>query len=304
MGAPKQKWTSEEEEALRRGVLKHGPGKWRTIQKDPEFSPVLSSRSNIDLKDKWRNLSFSASGLGSRDKLKVPRIKGPSSSTSPSSQTPLLVLPPNKVAEASPSADPEKSSQDVKIPNSMVIEALCEIGDPNGSDVDAICHYIEQRHEVQANFRRLLTAKLRRLIAAKKIEKIDRSYRITESYAAKVSQANKSPSPKKDPAKPLKASQNLGSFAGTSPALEAAAAAAMKVADAEAKSHLANEHMTEAERIFKLAEETESLVTLATEIYERCSRGEILTIMQVAQSNFEFQSVSGNGSGTGSTVLA
>uniref|UniRef100_A0A0E0FRY3 Uncharacterized protein n=1 Tax=Oryza nivara TaxID=4536 RepID=A0A0E0FRY3_ORYNI len=276
MGAPKQKWTSEEEEALRRGVLKHGPGKWRTIQKDPEFSPVLSSRSNIDLKDKWRNLSFSASGLGSRDKLKVPRIKGPSSSTSPSSQTPLLVLPPNKVAEASPSADPEKSSQDVKIPNSMVIEALCEIGDPNGSDVDAICHYIE----------------------------IDRSYRITESYAAKVSQANKSPSPKKDPAKPLKASQNLGSFAGTSPALEAAAAAAMKVADAEAKSHLANEHMTEAERIFKLAEETESLVTLATEIYERCSRGEILTIMQVAQSNFEFQSVSGNGSGTGSTVLA
>uniref|UniRef100_A0A0D9YDV9 MYB transcription factor n=1 Tax=Oryza glumipatula TaxID=40148 RepID=A0A0D9YDV9_9ORYZ len=304
MGAPKQKWTSEEEEALRRGVLKHGPGKWRTIQKDPEFSPVLSSRSNIDLKDKWRNLSFSASGLGSRDKLKVPRIKGPSSSTSPSSQTPLLVLPPNKVAEASPSADPEKSSQDVKIPNSMVIEALCEIGDPNGSDIDAICHYIEQRHEVQANFRRLLTAKLRRLIAAKKIEKIDRSYRITESYAAKVSQANKSPSPKKDPAKPLKASQNLGSFAGTSPALEAAAAAAMKVADAEAKSHLANEHMTEAERIFKLAEETESLVTLATEIYERCSRGEILTIMQVAQSNFEFQSVSGNGSGTGSTVLA
>lgn len=28
----------------------------------------------------------------------------------------------------------------------MVIEALCEIGDPNGSDVDAICHYIEVVH--------------------------------------------------------------------------------------------------------------------------------------------------------------
>jgi hypothetical protein len=50
MGAPKQKWTQEEEDALRRGVLKHGAGKWRTIQKDPEFSPILSSRSNIDLK--------------------------------------------------------------------------------------------------------------------------------------------------------------------------------------------------------------------------------------------------------------
>ncbi|RZR91274.1 hypothetical protein BHM03_00019369, partial [Ensete ventricosum] len=50
MGAPKQKWTSEEEEALRAGVEKHGAGKWRTIQKDPEFSRCLSTRSNIDLK--------------------------------------------------------------------------------------------------------------------------------------------------------------------------------------------------------------------------------------------------------------
>lgn len=50
MGAPKQKWTSEEEEALRAGVDKHGAGKWRTIQKDPEFSHCLATRSNIDLK--------------------------------------------------------------------------------------------------------------------------------------------------------------------------------------------------------------------------------------------------------------
>lgn len=113
MGAPKQKWTSEEEEALRRGVLKHGAGKWRTIQKDPEFSPVLSSRSNIDLKDKWRNLSFSASGLGSRDKIRVPRIKVPSSSPSPSPQ--LLLLPaPDNVAEASPPEDIEKNPEDDK----------------------------------------------------------------------------------------------------------------------------------------------------------------------------------------------
>uniref|UniRef100_A0A453F985 Uncharacterized protein n=1 Tax=Aegilops tauschii subsp. strangulata TaxID=200361 RepID=A0A453F985_AEGTS len=116
MGAPKQKWTSEEEEALRRGVLKHGAGKWRTIQKDPEFSPVLSSRSNIDLKDKWRNLSFSASGLGSRDKQRVPRPKAPSSSPSPSPQL-LLLSAPNNVAEASPPEDCEKSPQDDKTPS-------------------------------------------------------------------------------------------------------------------------------------------------------------------------------------------
>ncbi|GMQ01126.1 hypothetical protein CsSME_00047881 [Camellia sinensis var. sinensis] len=50
MGAPKQKWTPEEEAALRAGVVKHGAGKWRTILKDPEFSGVLYLRSNVDLK--------------------------------------------------------------------------------------------------------------------------------------------------------------------------------------------------------------------------------------------------------------
>lgn len=50
MGAPKQKWTSEEEAALKAGVIKHGAGKWRTILKDPEFSGVLYLRSNVDLK--------------------------------------------------------------------------------------------------------------------------------------------------------------------------------------------------------------------------------------------------------------
>lgn len=50
MGNPKQKWTAEEEEALRAGVAKHGTGKWKNIQKDPEFNHFLYSRSNIDLK--------------------------------------------------------------------------------------------------------------------------------------------------------------------------------------------------------------------------------------------------------------
>lgn len=50
MGAPKQKWTSEEEAALKAGIAKHGVGKWSTILKDQEFSIVLRSRSNVDLK--------------------------------------------------------------------------------------------------------------------------------------------------------------------------------------------------------------------------------------------------------------
>ena len=58
MGAPKQKWTAEEEAALKAGVVKHGAGKWRTILKDPEFSGVLYLRSNVDLKV-WFLLVFS-----------------------------------------------------------------------------------------------------------------------------------------------------------------------------------------------------------------------------------------------------
>ncbi|XP_044976833.1 single myb histone 4 isoform X5 [Hordeum vulgare subsp. vulgare] len=259
MGAPKQKWTSEEEEALRRGVLKHGAGKWRTIQKDPEFSPVLSSRSNIDLKDKWRNLSFSASGLGSRDKQRVPRPKAPSSSPSPSPQ--LLLLPaPNSVADAAPPEDSEKSPHDDKTPSpkysAMILEALGELKEPNGSEVTTICNFIE----------------------------IDKSYKLTDSYAKRALAPMKDSSlKKKDPAKSSKAAKGLALFAAASPALDAAEAAAMKVADAEAKSHLANEHMMEVERIGKMAEETESLLALAEELYQRCSRGEVLTILQVAK---------------------
>jgi len=56
MATAKYKWTRAEEDALRDGVRKHGPGKWRTIQKDPELGDILRARSNVDLKDKWRNL--------------------------------------------------------------------------------------------------------------------------------------------------------------------------------------------------------------------------------------------------------
>ncbi|KAB2636049.1 telomere repeat-binding factor 1-like [Pyrus ussuriensis x Pyrus communis] len=66
-----QKWTAEEESALKAGVIKHGAGKWRTILKDPEFSGVLYTRSNVDLKDKWRNMSVMANGWGSREKART-----------------------------------------------------------------------------------------------------------------------------------------------------------------------------------------------------------------------------------------
>ena len=46
----RSQWSSEEEDALRRGVEKYGSGKWRFIQKDAHLSKILHQRSNVDLK--------------------------------------------------------------------------------------------------------------------------------------------------------------------------------------------------------------------------------------------------------------
>lgn len=61
MGNPKVKWTSEEEDALKAGVTKHGSGRWKNILRDPEFALVLINRSNIDLKVCISHVLFSFS---------------------------------------------------------------------------------------------------------------------------------------------------------------------------------------------------------------------------------------------------
>ncbi|KAL6222703.1 hypothetical protein ACLB2K_006094 [Fragaria x ananassa] len=52
-----QKWTAEEAEALLAGVAKHGVGNWKIILEDSEFGSILTRRSNMKLKYKWRHWS-------------------------------------------------------------------------------------------------------------------------------------------------------------------------------------------------------------------------------------------------------
>mmetsp|Transcript_42261 Transcript_42261/g.54411 ORF Transcript_42261/g.54411 Transcript_42261/m.54411 type:complete len:378 (+) Transcript_42261:73-1206(+) len=51
-------WTIFEESALSRGVAKYGTLKhpWSSILADPELKDTLALRSNVDIKDKWRNM--------------------------------------------------------------------------------------------------------------------------------------------------------------------------------------------------------------------------------------------------------
>jgi transcription factor MYB, plant len=98
---------------------------------------------------------------------------------------------------------------------------------------------------------------------------VDNFYRLPDSFATRTPAQIKVSDPKqKDPSK---ASKTIGLFAASSPALEAAMAAAVKVTDAEAKAHDAHDQMMEAERMLKMAEDTESILTIAAEIYDRCT---------------------------------
>ena len=49
-------WSEEETMALKLGARLHGKGSWARIKKDPRLSSHLTARSNVQLKDKWRNL--------------------------------------------------------------------------------------------------------------------------------------------------------------------------------------------------------------------------------------------------------
>ncbi|GLT98118.1 hypothetical protein SLE2022_156380 [Rubroshorea leprosula] len=187
MGAPKQKWTQEEEAALKAGVIKHGAGKWRTILKDPEFSSVLYLRSNVDLKDKWRNMSVMANGWGSRDKarlavkrtLTVPKQEDTTmgqSSRIPSDEEFADV----KALAASSSAQPipiVPKRSIVRLDN-LIIEAITSLKEPGGSNKTTIAAYIEDKYWAPTDFKRILSAKLKYLTTCGKLIKVKRKYRI------------------------------------------------------------------------------------------------------------------------------
>lgn len=275
MGNPKQKWTSEEEEALRAGVAKHGAGKWKNIQRDPEFNHLLFARSNIDLKDKWRNLSV-ANGQGLRDKSKTPKAKAnpdtpatpvpialTSASVTPSSQDAPLDVP--MVDSAKPLSEGNSAAKY----NAMIYEALSTLKEPDGSDSSTIAHFIEQRQEVPQNFKRLLSSRLRRLVLQDKLEKVQNCYRVkrdalpdmrTTTVGLKDSHTRQI--------------QSVGLLGDT--VEEAASSAAFRIAEAENKSFVAAEAVKEAERVAMMAEEMEALLQFATDCFDQCLHGEIL----------------------------
>lgn len=65
--------------------------------------------------------------------------------------------------------------------------------------------------------------------------------------------------------------QNASYVKISDPVEDAAVAAAYKIAEAENKSFVAAEAIKEVERISKMAEDTESMLQFAKEIFEKCN---------------------------------
>ncbi|KAM0880222.1 hypothetical protein ACQ4PT_033727 [Festuca glaucescens] len=279
MGAPKQKWTAEEEAALKAGISKHGTGKWRTILKDPEFSNILRYRSNVDLKDKWRNMNVTVNASGSREKVRATPTpaakklrsapKQESTSAAAAAIVPVASDGDDEIAEAAPlvtiSAPSKSLSSSVhtcRLEN-IILEAVKTLNEPTGSYKTAIANYIEEQYWPPADFDHVLSSKLNELTSSGKLIKVNRKYRIAPSSSLLEGRSSKMLLLEDIQREPVKVERD--DFAARTKsqvdaelawmrnmtAEEAAAAAARAVAEAEAI-------MAEAEAAVREAEAAEA----------------------------------------------
>lgn len=259
MGNQKLKWTAEEEEALTAGVVKYGAGKWKNILVDSEFKHKLANRSNVDLKDKWRNMGGQGSGAIIAEALRsksTPTAAAPTPKTQNSS---VLVRKDNI------NDKPPQSPEVVKNPqkhNEMILEALSSTKDRNGSDFVSILRFIEKKYEVPQNFRRLLSTKLRKLVIQGKVEKVQKRYKIKHA-----SLGTKTPLPKQ---KVVRSKPRRESRPSISIEIEdATKIAARKIAEAENKSFLAAEAVKESETLSQMAEDADAVVMHLKQLFEQ-----------------------------------
>ncbi|KAL7152380.1 hypothetical protein ABFS83_04G093300 [Erythranthe nasuta] len=258
MGNQKLKWTAEEEETLRAGVGKHGTGKWKNILLDPEFKEKLSNRSNVDLKDKWRNLSvsggFGASSATPRGKATVTNVVTPMTEISPS-----VFVSKETVNDRLPHSPP---NVDNALTDKMVLEALSSMKDCDGSDCDAIMGFVENKYNVPQSSRRLISSKLRKLLLQGTIEKVPKGYKIKEAETG-----TKTPTPQQHDVRSRPRQDSTPTII-VDTVEEAAKIAADLIAEAEYKSLLAAEAVKEAEKLSLIADNADVLLRSLKEILD------------------------------------
>lgn len=283
MGAPKQKWTAEEEAALKAGIQKYGLGKWSTILKDPEFSTALQLRSNVDLKDKWRNLNCMTNGSGSRQRARVSDKNVQLSAKPEEDSTPSLTMQKDLEVThmASGAASSDKfhdvaSVQQIPRLDELILEAITKLKEPRGSTRPSIAQYIEEHCSPSPDFERSLAANLKMLAGSGHLIKVKSQYRLAPKRSSSAPE-NEQPlllanASEKDPSGaeksdvvPLTKSMvdaDLEKMKYMS-AEEAVKAAAKAVAEAEVAIAEAEKAAQEAEEAEAEAEASRSFVDLA-----------------------------------------
>ncbi|KAJ8544853.1 hypothetical protein K7X08_017436 [Anisodus acutangulus] len=149
---------------------------------------MLRSRSNVDLKDKWRNLHVMASGWGSRHRGRVvSKNVQPTSKHDDNTLVSSVSEKDIEVLDAKPLASSGDVLKDVgsKKPLSRlddhILEAIAKLKEPGGSSRNAISSYIEERYMEPPNFERLLAANLKALTEKGRLIKVKHQYRIAPS---------------------------------------------------------------------------------------------------------------------------
>lgn len=285
MGAPKQKWTSKEEAALKAGIAKYGAGKWSMILKDLEFGPILHLRSNVDLKDKWRNLNVAANGFGSRHRVKLALKNTPKtvkregmviSTVAESDPEVVAVTPLAVLGETSEDSETDCTKEPMPRLDNLILDVIAKMKEPCGSSRAAIAMCIEEKYIAPPNLERLLAATLKLLTETSKLIKVKHHYRIaplTSAFVLKtdlpksVLKGNQKNSQILENNLPIVKNKSIDSLSKSQidaelakmksmTAREAAAAAARFVAEAEAAIAAAEEAAREAEQAEAHAEET------------------------------------------------
>lgn len=265
MGAPKQKWTSEEEAALKAGIHKYGVGKWSTILKDVEFSRVLRSRSNVDLKDKWRNLNCMTNGLGSRHRARTTHKNNqliPKHEEEEGTSQSLViekdygVLYETPVTQCKEKFHASGSTKQMSRLDDLILKAVTKLKEPRGSSRHAIAEYIEEHHWTTPDFQSTLATHLKILTENRQLVKVRHHYRITPRSSGKDPTLMHANGAKKNHLDACKDGPVILTKAQidvelekmkSMTAKEAAAAAAQAVAEAEAAIAVAEAAVMEAE---------------------------------------------------------
>ncbi|CAH8384342.1 unnamed protein product [Eruca vesicaria subsp. sativa] len=178
MGALKQMWTREEETALRAGVRKYGVGKWVSILSDRKYSPALQSRSNVDLKDKWRNLD-----LGSRRKRAKIAFQNQDEEDYNDTALAIVEVANDGEQEILPASPPNGDNEELFTSvDTFILEAITSLNKRLGPNKKSIVLHVEEN--MQPGKRRLVASRLKHLVNVGTIIRKNNRYKISPTYAA------------------------------------------------------------------------------------------------------------------------